>query len=330
VPYRTGYYSDDWGFCLSQRQWDGMRDAQYRVTIESSLAPGSVSYGELFLPGRMTDEVLVAVHCCHPSLANDNLSGIVLAVELAKFVASQRDRRLSYRFLFIPGTIGSIAWLASNEAHLSDIRHGLILSCLGDKGAFHYKQSRQGNADIDRATQHVLCHAGGAFEILPFSPYGYDERQFCSPAFDLPVGCFMRSPNGTFPEYHTSADNPDFVSAASLDASFQRLTEILCVLDTNVVYERLDGRGEPQLGRRGLYRAISGQKEAGGVSQMALLWVLNLADGKHSLLDMAERAKLPYEQIRLAAALAFKSQLIRESGIAETRSRQPRDHLRVA
>jgi aminopeptidase-like protein len=312
IPYRTGYFSNDWGFCLSHKQWQSMRDDHYRVVIDSTLAPGSVSYGELFIPGVESGEVLISVHCCHPSLANDNLTGIAIATELARFVSQQKRRRLGYRFLFIPGTIGSIAWLARNEAAVKRIRHGLILTCLGDAGAFHYKQSRQGIAIVDRAAAHVLRHSGQPFEVLPFSPYGYDERQFCSPAYDLPVGCFMRSPNGSFPEYHTSADNLDFVSPAALDDSFQRLCDILGLLDTNAVYRRVDGRGEPQLGRRGLYRAISGQKEAGGVTQMALLWVLNLADGHHSLLDMAERADMPYADIRAAAELALTADLIED------------------
>ena len=326
IPYRTGYFSDDWGFCLTQRQWDQMTDPRYHVVVDSTLEPGSVSYGELLIQGDSDDEVLVVAHCCHPSLANDNLSGIILALELARFVQQERQRSLSYRFLFIPGTIGSIAWLARNETKVDRIKHGLILSCLGDEGSFHYKQSRRGDADIDRAAAAVLRHCDEPFDVLPFSPYGYDERQFCSPAFDLPVGCFMRSPNGTFPEYHTSGDNLDFVKPEKLERSFQRLTEILMLLDTDRVYARVDGRGEPQLGRRGLYRAISGQKEAGGVTQMALLWVLNLADGRHSLLDTAERAGLPYEQIRAAAALASQAKLIVEK-VPETRALKPQ--LRV-
>lgn len=312
IPYRTGYYANDWAFCLSHRAWQAMGDERYRVVVDSSLAPGSVSYGELHIPGERTDEVLISVHCCHPSLANDNLSGIAVATELARFVL-EGGRRLSYRFLFLPATIGSIAWLARNEAAVKRVRHGLVLSCLGDRGQFHYKQSRRGDAAIDRAVAHLLRHRGGPHRILPFSPYGYDERQYCSPGYDLPVGCLMRSPNGTFPEYHTSADNPDFVTPASLGESFELACEILSLLDADAVYRRVDGRGEPQLGRRGLYRAVAGQKEAGGATQMALLWVLNLADGKHSLLDMAERAGLPFVQISAAADKAREADLIREA-----------------
>jgi aminopeptidase-like protein len=312
IPYRTGYYAKDWGFCLAHDTWEGMKDAAYRVVIDSTLAPGSLTYGEALIVGDTSDEVLISVHCCHPSLANDNLSGIAVALGLARRLLS-RPRRLSYRLLFIPATIGSLAWLSRNEGSLGCIRHGLVLTCLGDKGQFHYKQSRQGTAEVDRAVAQVLMERKTPHTVLPFSPYGYDERQYCSPGFDLPVGCFMRSPNGTFPEYHTSADNIEFVRPQALQESVEVLVDIMDVLDSNKTFSRIDGRGEPQLGRRGLYRAISGQKEAGGASHMALLWVLNLADGHHSLLDMANRSGLPFRQIRTSADLALEAQLVREA-----------------
>jgi aminopeptidase-like protein len=310
IPYRTGYYSQDWGFCLSHENWEAMRDEFYEIVIDSSLEPGSLTYGELLIPGEQESEVLISVHCCHPSLANDNLSGIAVATALARRQKSLDGRRLSYRFLFIPATIGSITWLARHEADLGRIKHGLVLTCVGDPGSFHYKQSRRGQATIDRATSHVLRARCTEHTILPFSPTGYDERQYCSPGYDLPVGCFMRSPNGTFPQYHTSADNLDFVTPGALEESYSVLSDILDVLDADARYTRVDGRGEPQLGRRGLYRAISGQREGGGVAQIALLWVLNLADGFHSLLDMAERSGLPFHQIEAAARLARNAGLI--------------------
>jgi aminopeptidase-like protein len=310
IPYRTGYFADDWGFCMPDNLWRTMQDESYRVDIDSDLSPGSLTYGELFLPGESSDEVLITAHVCHPSLANDNLSGIAVAVALAMRQA-QRQRRLGCRFLFIPATIGAITWLARNEGHLAKIRYGLVLTCIGDTGQFHYKRSRSG-AFIDNAVAHVLRHSGHSHEIVPFNPYGYDERQFCSPAFDLPMGCFMRSVHGTFPEYHTSADNPDFVKPEPLDQSYEVLATLLDLLDANWMYVRTDGRGEPQLGRRGLYRAIAGQKEAGGASQMDLLWLLNLADGKHSLLEMAERADIPFGRLQKAVRLALDADLIRE------------------
>ena len=311
VPYRTGYFADEWGFCIAHSVWEKMRDAKYHVCIDSSLTNGSLTYGELLLSGREPEEVLISVHCCHPSLANDNLSGIAVAVELAQHLGAQRNR-LTYRFLFLPATIGPLTWLARNEAVLTRISNGLILSCVGDTGAFHYKRSRMGDAVIDRVVRYVLEGSGVPHKIMPFTPLGYDERQYCSPGFDLPVGCFMRSPAGTFPEYHTSADTPDFVQPAALGQSLRLLIEVIGVLERDVVYERLDGRGEPQLGRRGLYRAISGQKDHSAI-QVALLWVLNLADGRHSLLDMAERSHMPFSELAAAADLACEADLIRRS-----------------
>ncbi len=309
VPYRTAYYGQQWGFCLSDRVWESMHDAQYRVRIDSTLAPGSLSYGELTIAGREPREVLISVHCCHPSLANDNLSGITVATELARHLLG-RDNRLSYRFLFIPATIGSIAWLALHEDLLPRIEHGLVLTCVGDAGPFHYKQSRRGDAAIDRVVAHVLARRSSPHKILPFSPYGYDERQYCSPGYDLPVGCFMRSPNGTFRQYHTSADNLDFITPAALERSLDVLVEVVGVLERNIVYARVDGRGEPQLGRRGLYRAVSGQREHED-AQMALLWVLNQSDGGRSLLDIAERSGIDFDRIADAAELALTADLIR-------------------
>lgn len=310
IPYRTGYFADDWGFCMPDNLWRTMQDESYRIDIDSDLSPGSLTYGELFLPGQLPEEVLITAHVCHPSLANDNLSGIAVALALAMRQA-RLPRRLGYRFLFIPATIGAITWLARNEGHLAKIRYGLVLTCVGDAGQFHFKRSRSG-ASIDSAVAHVLRHSGHSHEIVPFNPYGYDERQFCSPAFDLPMGCLMRSVHGTFPEYHTSADNCDFVKPEALDQSYKVVATLLDLLDANWTYVRTDGRGEPQLGRRGLYRAIAGQKEAGGASQMDLLWLLNLADGNYSLLEMAERAGIPFGRLQKAVRLALDADLIRE------------------
>jgi aminopeptidase-like protein len=312
IPYRTGYFADNWGFCLPHHLWQSMTDDAYRIEIDSDVSPGALTYGELFLPGETPQEVLVTCHICHPSLADDNLSGIAIATALAMRQARQ-PRRLGFRFLFLPATIGAITWLDRNESRLDAIKHGLVLTCLGDANDFHYKQSRSG-AIIDRAVAHVLRHSGHAYEVMPFNPYGYDERQFCSPAFDLPVGCLMRGVHGTFPEYHTSADNLDFVTSEALGQSYAMIETLLDLLDGDRIYRRVDGRGEPQLGRRGLYRAIAGQREAGGATQMDLLWFLNLADGQHSLLDMAIRADVPFARLQAAAGLALDASLVVECG----------------
>ena len=309
IPYRTSYYNEGWGFCLSERQARTLTDTAYRVVIDATLAPGYLSYGELAIPGSSTDEFLFSVHCCHPSLANDNLSGIAVATWLASRIAAA-PRRLSYRFLFIPGTIGSIAWLAANEPIVPRVTHGLVLSCLGDPGAFTYKQSRRGTAEIDRVLAHILPHL-----VQPFIPYGYDERQYCSPGFDMPVGCLMRSPNGSYPEYHSSADDLALVRPDSLQQSLDMVWQVVEAVEGNLTYRSQNPKGEPQLGRRGLYRAIGGQ-QAQEFDQMTLLWVLNLADGKHSLLDMAERAQLPLPKLRAAADALVAVDLIRPAAAA--------------
>jgi len=297
IPYRTSYYAEDWGFCLSQRALDQLPDGDYEVCIDSTLVPGHLTYGECLLPGSIADEILISVHSCHPSLANDNLSGMAVAAFLARHLSGQ-PRRHTFRFLFIPGTIGSITWLALHEAESRKIRHGLVLSCLGDPGPLTYKRSRRGTAPIDRAATHVLKQQG-AHAIRDFVPYGYDERQYCSPGFDLPVGCLMRTPNGEFPEYHTSADNLDFVRPESLEHSLTQALAIIDILEYDELYVNLNPKCEPQLGRRGLYDSKGGT--APPDFQMAMLWVLNLSDGHHRLIDIAERAALPFMTVRDAA-----------------------------
>jgi aminopeptidase-like protein len=310
IPYRTAYYANTWGFCLSHQQWEQLTDDAYRVVIDSTLSDGSLSYGELLLKGERADEVLISTHICHPSLANDNLSGIAVATALALRMEAV-PRRYTYRFLFIPGTIGSITWLARNQDRVGAIRHGLVLSCVGDSGNVTYKQSRQGNADIDRFVEHVLRHSGDAHTIQPFVPYGYDERQYCSPGFNLPVGCLMRSPNGTFDEYHTSADNLDFIQPKFMADTYEKIGRIIDVVEQNDHYVNTNPYCEPQLGRRGLYRAVGGDKHSGGYDQLALLWVLNLSDGQHSLFHIAERSGQPFARIRAAADALLSKGLLR-------------------
>ena len=307
IPYRTSYYKEDWGFCLSHNQMLALEDGNYQVCIDSSLEDGHLTYGECYVAGRSSDEVLISCHACHPSLANDNLSGLTVATFLARFL-SERDLRYSYRFLFIPGTIGAIAWLALNREAVERIRHGLVLTCIGDAGGFHYKKSRRGDAEIDRAAGHVLTHYTKFPEILEFSPYGYDERQYCSPGFNLPVGCLMRSVWGSFPEYHTSADNLEFIRPFQLAESLRMCAAILDVLEDNHRYCNLSPHCEPQLGRRNLYRSTGGNEI--GMETHARLWVLNLSDGEHSLLDIAERSGVPFSAISEAAKLLCQNGLL--------------------
>ncbi|MCB0107439.1 MAG: DUF4910 domain-containing protein [Caldilineaceae bacterium] len=292
IPYRTSYYREAWGFCLAHSLLESLTENEYEVFIDSELGDGSLTYGELFLPGASDETVLISTHCCHPSLCNDNLSGLALSTFLAQAM-TERKRRYSYRFLFLPGTIGSISWLALHEAEARKIRHGLVVACVGDAGQMTYKKSRRDNAEIDRAVTYVLEQSGEPFEIIPFSPYGYDERQYCSPGFNLAVGSLTRTPHGRFPEYHTSDDNLSFVRPAALVDSLAKYLDVIAVLENNRTYRNLNPMCEPQLGKRGLYSALGGRKDA-QASQMAMLWVLNLSDGEHSLLDIAEQSNLSF------------------------------------
>jgi aminopeptidase-like protein len=309
VPYRHAYYQENWGFCLSHRQLMMLQNDRYEVCIDASLEDGSLTYGEYYLEGKCEDEVLITCHTCHRSLCNDNLSGIAIAVFLACHLRSI-SHKLSYRFLFHPTTIGSIAWLASNEDKLCRIKHGLVLACVGDPGKSTYKKSRRGDAEIDRAMLQVLKDSGEDYEILEFSPYGYDERQFCSPGFNLPMGCLMRTPNGRFPQYHTSADNLDFVEPVCLADSFMKCLQVFDVLENNETFVNQNPKGEPQLGRRGLYRPL-GERHEPPLDQLAVLWVLNFSDGTHSLLNIAERAGIRFETIRRAADALLAHSLLK-------------------
>ena len=311
IPYRTSYYNSNWGFCLPHHQLLGLSEGEYEVFIDSSLEDGHLTYGECHLRGETEAEVLISAHICHPSLANDNLSGIAVAAFLAKHL-SKLSLRYSYRFLFIPGTIGSITWLSLNESKVSRIKHGLVLTCLGDSGNFTYKKSRRGDAEIDRAVTEILKKSGEAFEIREFSPYGYDERQFCSPGFNLPVGCLMRTPHAQYPEYHTSADNLDFVRPEYLADSLSKCLAILQLIERNRVYLNLNPKCEPQLGKRGIYSQIGGGTD-GKSQELALLWVLNLSDGRNSLLDIAERSNLKFSAVANAAQTLLDSGLLQEA-----------------
>jgi aminopeptidase-like protein len=308
IPYRTSYYQKNWGFCLAQKQLDTLAEGEYHVYIDSTLHPGHLTYGEFRIQGQTDDEVLISCHSCHPSLCNDNLSGMVIATRLAGLLR-EMSPRYSYRFVWVPGTIGSITWLALNESNLPRIKHGLVLSCLGDPGKFTYKRSRRGDAEIDRAVEHVLTHSRAEFNILHFAPYGYDERQYCSPGINLPVGCLMRSPNGSYPEYHTSADDLSLVTPFALGDSLVQLLRVIQIVERNQRYINLKPKCEPQLGRRGLYQQVGGAADA-KKKEMAMLWVLNLSDGWNDLLEIAIRAKLPFDQISEAAQALFEANLL--------------------
>jgi len=312
IPYRTSFYSENWGFCLSHNKLQKLEEDTYEIFIDSSLEDGHLTYGEYYIKGQTSKEILLSCHACHPSLCNDNLAGMALTSLLGRYLGSL-SLHYSYRILFIPGTIGSITWLSLNESGVSNIKHGLIVTCVGDPGISTYKRSRIGNAEIDIAAEHVLKHSGNSYKVVDFSPYGYDERQYCSPGFNLPVGCLQRTPHGEYPEYHTSADNCDFVKPEYLADSFLKYLSVLNILENNKTYLNTNPKCEPQLGKRGLYSATGGQSHA-VVDQMALLWVLNFSDGRHTLLDIAERSGVEFERIKNASDALLKHGLLKECG----------------
>ncbi|TDV46886.1 DUF4910 domain-containing protein [Actinophytocola oryzae] len=306
VPYRTSYYAPTWGFCLAQSTLDEMPEGDYEVRIDATLANGSLTYAEHVVRGQVDDEVIVSCHVCHPSLANDNMAGVAVAVELAKSLVNPY---YTYRFIFAPGTIGAITWLARNRDRVDRVKHGIVLACAGDRGSLTYKQSRRGDADIDRVMAHVLRDR--PHEIREFSPYGYDERQYCSPGFNLGVGSLTRTPYAGYPEYHTSGDNPDFVTPESLVDTLAVCREAVEVLDRNRTYVNLSPYGEPQLGKRGLYESLGGRSDAKD-AQLAMLWVLNLSDGTNDLLTIADRARLPFAAVAAAADALHAAGLLKD------------------
>ena len=315
IPYRTSYYRANWGFCLTQRARDQLGPGPFDVCIDSTLEPGHLSYGECLVPGleqhqQKPNEVVVYTHVCHPSLANDNLSGMAVAAVLAHALRQQQPR-LNWRFVFAPGTIGSLTWLSRNEALLPRIRAGLVLGLLGDAAPLHYKHSRRGGTLIDRVASLVLsngdAHAHTSGKELPFEPYGYDERQFCSPGFNLPFGRLTRSPNGSYAQYHTSADDLQLVSVEALAGALQQLACMVHAVDANRRFINLSPKGEPRLGKRGLYGNVGGSGP--GVYEQGLLWLLNQSDGEHDLVHIAQRSGLPF------AVLAQGAQALQAAGL---------------
>lgn len=312
IPYRTSYYHRTWGFCLPHRMKMKMAkrpDARYEVRIESSLQPGHLTYGELVIPGKSEQSVLISSHVCHPSLCNDNLSGISVATFLAKELCAKRDLHYTYRFLFAPGTIGAIAWLATNVDLISSIKHGLVLSLLGDEAPLAYKRSRQHDSVTNQIVEYLLKQRSPESQVYDFEPYGYDERQYCSPGVNLDVGSLSRSTYAQFPEYHTSADNLSFISGKRLEESLRFCLKVVETFERNVTYINQNPMCEPQLGRRGLYD-MPCFREPSAQLQLALLWVLNLSDGTHSLFNISSRSGIPFDTIWEAAQAAAACKLL--------------------
>ena len=313
IPARTSYWERRWGFCLAERVRKEIRDdALYEVVIDATLDDeGSLSYGEAVVPGTSEHEIVVSTYTCHPGLANDGVSGIVVAALLAKYLPAAPTLRHTVRFLFAPATIGAIAWLAANEERLDRIRAGFVVSCAGDRGPLTLKHTRRGGTTVDRAGALVVAERGGS--TRRFEPWGTDERQFCSPGFDLPFVALTRTAHDLFPEHHTSDDNLSLLDPAALAESVAALAAIVDVIEQEKRLLNLYPKGEPRLGDRGLYATLSagvpGGTEAIG---QALLWVLNLSDGHHSLLAIAARSGLPFDLLAAAADTLVAHEMVSE------------------
>ena len=299
VPFRTSYWERAWGFCLAQRVVDNLPEGDYRVLIDADLAPGSLTYGEIVIPGASPETVLISTPICHPGLANDNLSGVALLAELGTVLAASGPHRLSYRLLMSPGTVGPLAWLAANGDLLPRVVAGFGVMCVGDAGPITYKRSRRGDTITDRAAVVALRDLGVAHQLRDWVPWGGDERQFCALGFDLPIGALSRTPPGEYPENHTSDDDLNFVDADHLEASLQATLSILRVIDGDERLRNTSPMGEPQLGRRGLTRRQGGQK--GDAHEAAMLWALSMGDGQTPLSEVAVRSGIPFDVVREAA-----------------------------
>lgn len=300
IPYVTSYYHPHWGFCMTDAEKSSLRPGRYHVRIDTEHKPGALVYGEAVLPGAVADEVLISTYICHPSMANDNLSGVVTAAALYRRLAEAENRHYTYRFVFTPETIGAMCWLMNNESTVVPrIRAGLVLSCIGESGHFSYKRSRRGDTDIDRIAVNIIGEQG---DFLDFFPTGSDERQYCSPGFNLPVGLLSRPYPGEWPYYHTSGDTPSRVTSQNLSESLNITHEILRGFEMNGRrYIRSEPRGEPMLSKYDLYHRQHTHENVtkGGIwdQRKVTLWILNLADGNHNLIDIAERAGASIAQV---------------------------------
>jgi len=308
IPYKTSYYQENWGFCMSYKQFQTLEDDEYEVFIDSTLENGSLTYGELFFKGEIEDEILFSTYICHPSMCNDNLSGVSLLTFLAKTLIDKKTK-YSYRFLFIPETIGAISWLAKNENNVHKMKYGVVATCVGDSGQLTYKKTKQGNTLIDKIVEKILVDSRDSYEIVDFFPTGSDERQFSSPGFNIPVGSLVRTLYGKFPEYHTSADNMDFINSKSLQDSFTKYNSIIHVLENNVIYKNQNPKCEPNLGKRKLYDLIGANKELPSNSN-SIFWLLNQSDGNTSLLEIATKSNISFIDIKNMADILVSHDLL--------------------
>lgn len=296
IPYITSYYSRRWGFCLTHNQRQSLKPENYRVVIDSTLKPGVLNYAEIILPGETKEEVFLSTYVCHPSMANNELSGPVVTTALARWLMSLPSRRYTYRIVFIPETIGSIVYLSQNYQHLkSSVIAGFNISCVGDDRCYSYLPSRNGKTLSDRAAIHALRNIDPEFKTYTWLDRGSDERQYCSPGIDLPMATIMRSKYGEYPEYHTSLDDLSLVTATGLAGGFAAIRDAIEIVETNVTL-RCTVLCEPQLGKRGLYPTISTKDT--GAQVRAMMGMISYCDGEHSLLDIAEKIGQPFKKLQ--------------------------------
>jgi aminopeptidase-like protein len=299
IPYLTSYYQCRWGFCMRHSDFEKLnRDEVYEVFIDSSLnEQGSMTIAEAKIKGRTENEVLFSTYFCHPSLANNELSGPLVSAMIYKQLATIPNLKYTYRFVFIPETIGCICFLSQQGEHLKKyLKAGFVVTCIGDKGPFTYKKSRIGNALPDRIVELLLEQTEATYNIVDFFPSGSDERQYCSPGFNLPVGSLMRTMYTKYPEYHTSGDNKEFISFEAMEASVNKYLDVINMLEHNDYYINTMPYCEPQLGKRGLYPTLGSQKTAQDFVS-AMMWILNLSDGEHDLIDISRQSKIPFKAL---------------------------------
>jgi len=290
IPYVTSYYKNFWGFCLAHEAREKLKPGVYHAKIKSTLEPGSLTYGELIIPGNSKQEVLLSTYICHPSMANNEVSGPVVTTQLVKWLLEQ-PRRYTYRIVFIPETIGSIVYLSKNIKNMKDNTiAGFNITCVGDDREYSYLPTRHGNTLSDRCAKHVLAHTDPNYITYTWLNRGSDERQYNAPGIDLPVVTVMRSKFGCYPEYHTSLDDLTFITPEGLENGYLVLRRCLETLETNRFY-KVTVLGEPQLGKRGLYPNISTNKSVADVK--AMINFITYSDGKRDLISIADIIGVP-------------------------------------
>lgn len=310
IPYLTSYYHKNWGFCISYNQFKKLREGKYKVVIKSNFKKGSLTLADSVLKGKVKKEIIISSYICHPSMANDSLSGVVVAVYLYKYLKSLKSRYYTYRFIFAPETIGVISYLKKNEKKIKqNVLCGFVLTCLGDKAAFNYKKTKQNNHEIDKIVKYTFDRNNKKITYHDFWPSGSDERQYSSPSFNIPVGSLIRSVYGKFSQYHTSKDNLSFINKKKLEESLDIYKNIFNIIDSNHTYVRTNGHCEPMLSKYNLYDTIGGNKIQ-NKDTMLYLWILNLSDGNHTLLDIANKSNYTYNKILQCTKILINKNLI--------------------